>query len=100
MGVAVAESQLEVTRLRRRSQQLEASNQLREIEASLTFYREQLAVVNPEIVRISRLNYRAGEITYLELLSALDMLADNNIGYLESLLAYNQTVARIQFLNQ
>lgn len=100
LGVAVAESQLEATRLHRRSEQLEASNQLREIEASLTFYREQLAVVNPEIVRISRLNYRAGEITYLELLSALDMLADNNIGYLESLLAYNQTVARIQFLNQ
>ncbi|TXF89276.1 CusA/CzcA family heavy metal efflux RND transporter [Neolewinella aurantiaca] len=100
LGVAVAESQLEATRLRRRSEQLEASNQLREIEASLTFYREQLAVVNPEIVRISRLNYRAGEITYLELLSALEMLADNNIGYLESLLAYNQTVARIQFLNQ
>jgi len=100
LGVAVAESQLEATRLHRRSEQLEASNQLREIEASLTFYREQLAVVNPEIVRISRLNYRAGEITYLELLSALDMLADNNIGYLQSLLAYNQTVARIQFLNQ
>ena len=100
LGVAVAESQLEVTRLHRRSEQLEASNQLREIEASLTFYREQLAVVNPEIVRISRLNYRAGEITYLELINALDMLADNNIGYLQSLLAYNQTVARIQFLNQ
>lgn len=100
LGVAVAESQLEATRLHRRSEQLEASNQLREIEASLTFYREQLAVVNPEIVRISRLNFRAGEITYLELLSALDMLADNNIGYLQSLLAYNQTVARIQFLNQ
>ncbi|MGB3546243.1 MAG: CusA/CzcA family heavy metal efflux RND transporter [Saprospiraceae bacterium] len=100
LGVAVAESQVEATRLRRRSQQLEARNQLREIEVSLTFYREQLAVVNPEIVRISRLNYRAGEITYLELLSSLEMLADNNIGYLESLLAYNQTVARIQFVNQ
>jgi cobalt-zinc-cadmium resistance protein CzcA len=100
LGVAVAESQLETTRLRRRSQQLAARNQLREIEASLVFYREQLAAVNPEIVRISRLNYRAGEITYLELLNALDMLASNNAGYLENLLAYNQTVARIQFLHQ
>ncbi|NJC28341.1 CusA/CzcA family heavy metal efflux RND transporter [Neolewinella antarctica] len=100
LGVAVAESQLEATRLRRRNQQLAALNDLRETEASLAFYREQLSTINPEIVRISRLNYRAGEISYLELLNALDLLADNGVGYLDSLLLYNQGVARVLFLNK
>ena len=100
LGVAVAESQLEATRVRRRGQQLDALAGLRQAEASLAYYREQLLGVNPEIVRISRLNYRAGEVTYLELLGALDLLADNQIGYLNALLGHNQTVARLQFLNQ
>lgn len=100
LGVTVAESQLEATRLRRRSQQLAASAQLRQAETSLAFYREQLSAVNPEIVRVSRLNYRAGEVSYLELLGALDLLVKNQLGYLNALLDHNQTVARLQFLNQ
>ncbi|MTB50381.1 CusA/CzcA family heavy metal efflux RND transporter [Lewinella sp. W8] len=100
LGIAVAESQLEAARLRRRGQQLAARAQLRQSEASLTYYRDQLSAVNPEIVRISRLNYRAGEVSYLELLGALDLLADNQLGYLNALLDHNQSVARLQFLHQ
>ncbi len=100
LGVTVAESQLEATRLRRHGQRLAARAQLRQAETSLAYYREQLSAVNPEIVRVSRLNYRAGEVSYLELLGALDLLAENRLGYLNALLDHNQTVARLQFLNQ
>ena len=100
LDVTVAESQLEATRLRRRGQKLVARAQLRQAEASLAYYRDQLSAVNPEIIRISRLNYRAGEVSYLELLGALDLLADNQLGYLDALLDHNQTVARLQFLHQ
>ena len=100
LGVTLAEAQLESTRLRRRSQQLATSAQLRQAEMSLNYYREQLSAINPEIIRVSRLNYRAGEVSYLELLGALDLLANNQLGYLNALLDHNQTVARLQFLNQ
>ncbi|MBB4079416.1 cobalt-zinc-cadmium resistance protein CzcA [Lewinella aquimaris] len=99
IGVAVAETRLAAERLRFEQQRIEVVAQIARHAAAVEYYREQLAVVNPEIIRISRLNYRAGELTYLELLSALRLLSDNNIGYLNSLLDHNLAVARLQFLS-
>ena len=99
LGATVAETRLEAERLRQQTQQLEARNALRSAQAALEYYREQLAAINPEIIRISRLNYRAGQLTYLELLNALALMADNQTAYLERLLDYNLALARLQYLS-
>ena len=62
-------------------------------------YRNQLENINPEIRRISELNYQAGEITYLELLNTINLLVGNNKSYLEQVLAHNQAVVFYQFLS-
>ena len=66
--------------------------------SGIQFYDEQIKTVNPEILRISKLNYKAGEISYLELLNTLQLLSSNNKNYWEQILAYNKTVADYQFL--
>ena len=48
--------------------------------------------------RISELNYQAGEISYLELLNTLNLLAKNNKSYWEQVLAHNKAGALYQFL--
>jgi len=48
-------------------------------------------------VRISDLNYEAGEITYLELLNTLNITAKNQISFWEQVLAYNKAVVLHQF---
>jgi len=67
-------------------------------QAGIDFYDDQMRSVNPEILRISNLNYQAGQLSYLELLNTLQLLATNNRNYLEQILAYNKAVADYQFL--
>jgi cobalt-zinc-cadmium resistance protein CzcA len=67
-------------------------------QAGIDFYSDQMRSVNPEILRISNLNYQAGQLSYLELLNTLQLLATNNRNYLEQILAYNKAVADYQFL--
>ena len=98
LGVAVAESRLDAERLRLERRRLELTTQAANYAAAVDYYRRQLAEINPEIVRLTRLNYRAGELSYLELLSALDLLGSSGVAYYEQILAYNRSVAELQFL--
>lgn len=76
----------------------EAKSTVSVLQEALEFYRNQKQTVNPEIVRITQLNYQAGEISYLELLNALQLMASNSKSYWEQLKAYNKAVANYQFL--
>tara|TARA_R110001592_G_scaffold237306_11_gene496371 strand:+ start:28970 stop:33289 length:4320 start_codon:yes stop_codon:yes gene_type:complete len=67
-------------------------------QEAVEFYKNQKQNVNPEIVRIAQLNYQAGEISYLELLNTLQLMATNSKSYWEQLKAYNKAVANYQFL--
>ena len=67
-------------------------------QAGIDFYNDQMRSVNPEILRISNLNYQAGQLSYLELLNTLQLSATNNRNYLEQILAYNKAVADYEFL--
>jgi len=50
------------------------------------------------MLRISKLNYQAGQLTYLELLNTLELLSNNNKNYWEQIRAYNKAVADYQYL--
>ncbi|MCB9255673.1 MAG: CusA/CzcA family heavy metal efflux RND transporter [Chitinophagales bacterium] len=78
--------------------QLETLNTLAMYEVGVVFYKDQIESINPEIERISQLNYQAGEISYLELLSTLQIMATNNKNYWEQIVSYNKAVADYQFL--
>lgn len=78
--------------------QLETLNTLAMYEVGVVFYKNQIESINPEIERISQLNYQAGEISYLELLSTLEIMATNNKNYWEQIIYYNKAVADYQFL--
>lgn len=67
-------------------------------QAGIDFYYNQMRSVNPEMLRISNLNYLAGQLSYLELLNTLQLMTTNNRNYLEQVLAYNKSVADYQFL--
>ena len=81
-----------------KQEQLKAENTLSLYQEGIDFYKDQLKTINPEIIRISQLNYQAGEISYLELLNALQLMATNNKNYWEQIKAYNMAVADYQFI--
>ena len=97
--VEVATAKYEAERLHTQQQLVAIENSIRLFAEGENYYNEQLKNINPEIERISELNYRAGEISYLELLHTLNLLADNNKNYLEQIVAHNQAVALYQFIS-
>lgn len=64
----------------------------------ISFYDEQVRSVTPELVRISKLNYHAGDFSYLELLNTLQLMATSSKNYWEQVIAYNKAVSNYQFL--
>ena len=103
--IAAQEKQIEIgnyqyqsTLLSFKQDQLEIQNTLNLYQAGVDFYKNQIETINPEIIRISELNYQAGEISYLELLNTLQLMTTNNKNYWEQILAYNKAVADFQFL--
>lgn len=101
------ELQVNVYQQQLESKRLELDRQLASVEYSIWlhqaayyFYKEQLDNLHPELERIAQLNYQAGEISYLELLNTIELVANNNKHYWEALLAYNKAVALYAFLSK
>jgi len=99
MQVEVAQANLETARLRTKQELLSIENTIQLYAAGVNYYQEQLEIINPEMERISELNYQAGEISYLELLNTLNLLSKNNKQYWEQVLAHNKAVVLYQFLS-
>jgi cobalt-zinc-cadmium resistance protein CzcA len=97
--VKASEMQTQVVKLNIQKQISESKNAIQVYEKGLEFYQNQLTTIIPEMERIAKLNYRAGELSYLELLNVLNLLAQNESGYLLQLYEYNKAVAFFQFLS-
>ncbi len=98
MQIDIGNYQYQSQLLQFKQDQLEIQNTLNLYQAGVDFYKNQIETINPEIIRISELNYQAGEISYLELLNTLQLMSSNNKNYWEQILAYNKAVADFQFL--
>jgi cobalt-zinc-cadmium resistance protein CzcA len=80
-------------------ERLEIKSRIDLYKNGMDFYADQVSTLNPEMLRISNLNYQAGQLSYLELLNTLELLSNNNKNYLDQVRAYNQAVADYQYLN-
>ena len=99
LQVEVAQANLEAERFQTKQELFSVENTIQLYAAGVNFYQEQLVSINPEMERISKLNYQAGEISYLELLNTLNLLFKNNKQYLEQMLMHNKAVVFYQFLS-
>ncbi|MGB3798941.1 MAG: CusA/CzcA family heavy metal efflux RND transporter [Lewinella sp.] len=98
IDVEVAEAQLENTRLTYTRELADLRSELARTADNAAFYRERQTGVIAEVLRVTRLNYRAGGLSYLEVLDALRTLADNRQSLLTETLNHNLAVYRLQFL--
>ena len=99
LQVEVAQANLESERFQTKQELLSVENTIQLYAAGVKYYQEQLDSINPELERISELNYQAGEISYLELLNTLNLLSQNNKQYWDQVLSHNKAVVLYQFLS-
>ncbi|NJB86071.1 cobalt-zinc-cadmium resistance protein CzcA [Lewinella marina] len=98
IDVARAESELAATELAYQREMVRLETELSQSATNVLRYRERAEGVIPELVRITRLNYRAGELGYLEVLDALRSLADTRHDLLQEILTHNLALYRLQYL--
>ncbi len=103
--IKAQELQVEVSKLEYQSKELAwhkevltTLNRINLLDAGVHFYSEQLQKLNPEMIRIARINYEAGELSYLELLNTLQVMSSNHLKYLQQIKSYNDAVASYQYL--
>ena len=65
----------------------------------LKFYKEQVENINPEMERIADLNYKSGNISYLELINTLEILIKDKENYLKWTLEHNRLVTIFEYYN-
>ena len=98
MQVEIVNFQYESKRLALNQELSNVNNIMNIYKEGIDFYKEQLQTIHPEMLRISNLNYQAGELSYLELLTTLQLMAANNKNYWDQIIAYNKAAANYQFL--
>ncbi|MCL4121355.1 UNVERIFIED_CONTAM: hypothetical protein GTU68_013047 [Idotea baltica] len=99
LQIEVAKANVEVQQQQITQELLSIENAVQLYKAGANYYQEQLNFINPEIERISKLNYEAGEISYLELLNTLNISAKNQVSFWEQVLAHNKVVVLYQFFS-
>lgn len=104
--IAAQKIQIKVMNELNESKELELKQRIAKAEASIHLYEEgvkiykkQIEDINPKMIQIAQLNYEAGEISYLELLNTLQLVATNNSNYWNQIMSYNKAVADYQLIN-
>ncbi|MGB0931763.1 MAG: TolC family protein, partial [Chitinophagales bacterium] len=99
LQIEVAKAKVEAEKQQMQQELLSVENAIELYALGINYYREQLESVNLEMERVSKLNYQAGEISYLELLNTINLLANNKQRYWEQVLLHNQAVVLYQFFS-
>jgi cobalt-zinc-cadmium resistance protein CzcA len=104
--IVAQQIQVKVINELNQSKKLELKQKIAQAEASIKLYeegvkiyKEQIEVINPKMIQVAELNYEAGEISYLELLNTLQLVATNNSNYWNQIMSYNKAVADYQLIN-
>ena len=71
---------------------------LQKHEKAILYYESQGLQMADEIIRMAEKSYLSGETDYLQYIQSLESARQINLGYLESLNQYNQTVLEMQYL--
>jgi cobalt-zinc-cadmium resistance protein CzcA len=98
LGVEVARREVAAAGVVFDNELLTAGGELERAAAAATAYAERLRELHPEIIRLNRLNYGAGEVGYLQVLDALERYADDRLDYLSAVGNHNLAVARLRYL--
>ena len=93
-----AESRYEQTKKNTESQYAILLQEWEKYRASLNYYQQSALPQAALILKHADKAYRSGDIGYVEYLQGLNTATALQVGYLETLNNYNQSVLRIEFI--
>jgi len=96
--IQASEARAKKVSLEVESKKMELLNAMEVSTKGMEYYSEQLERINPELSRITELNYKAGELSFLELVNVLSSSAQNQVSYLNQLYEYQKALSAYQYL--
>ncbi|MEE9438377.1 MAG: CusA/CzcA family heavy metal efflux RND transporter [Saprospiraceae bacterium] len=98
IDVKIAKSKLKTTaRYVEQKQELWLNKMLMMKERSLSI-KQKMETQIPEMMRIAKLNYKAGSMSYLELINILKMRKELEVDYWQTVMKHNIALANYEFL--
>jgi cobalt-zinc-cadmium resistance protein CzcA len=98
IGIQVAQSEYQNVLLMQQTRLTATISEFQKFESLTSYYDLQGKTISAELLRIGALNYRQGEIGYVEYIQNLDQAFQIESQYLENLLQRNLAAVEIQFL--
>ena len=99
INIQLVQTQAQAARIGLQTQYLTQYNEYLKQKEGLHYY-EQIGLKQAdEIIRISQISYKLGEIGYVEYIQNLTMAFDTKLKYLEALNLYNQAIIELNYVS-
>ena len=99
INTQLVKSQAQAAKAGLQTQYLTQYNEYLKQKEGLDYYETIGLKQADEIIRISQISYKLGEIGYVEYIQNLTMAFDTKLKYLEALNLYNQTIIELNYVN-
>jgi len=99
INTQLVQSQADAAKTGLRTQYLTQYNEYLKQKEGLDYYETTGLKQANEIIRISQISYKLGEIGYVEYIQNLTMAFDTKLKYLEALNLYNQVIISLNYIN-
>jgi cobalt-zinc-cadmium resistance protein CzcA len=99
INTTLVEAQAQAAKSGLQTQYLTQYNEYLKQKEGLDYYETIGLKQADEIIRISQISYKLGEIGYMEYIQNLTMAFDTKLKYLEALNLYNQAIIELNYVN-
>ena len=99
INTTLVQSQAQAASSGLKTQYLTQYNEYLKQKEGLDYYETIGLKQSDEIIRISQISYKLGEIGYMEYIQNLTMAFDTKLKYLEALNLYNQAIIELNYVN-
>ncbi len=99
INTQLVQTQADAARISLQTHYLTQYNEYLKQKEGLDYYEQTGLKQSDEIIRISQISYKLGEIGYVEYIQNLTMASDTKLKYLEALKLYNQAIVELNYVN-
>jgi cobalt-zinc-cadmium resistance protein CzcA len=98
LGISISQNDYYNFELNMNAAYSQALQQYKKYKQSLNYYQTEGLALNNMLLEVARKSYASGDIGYVEFITVIQNVYDNNSNYLQTLNNYNQSIVNLNFL--
>ena len=98
LGISISQNDYYIFELSMNAAYNNALQQYNKYKQSLGYYQSEGLALNKTLLEVAKKSYASGDIGYVEFMTIIQNVYDNNSNYLQTLNNYNQSIVNLNFL--